>query len=101
MSNTQTAPIDHMKNNHCWVTGELIPVGAPCRFTYEWDAWVSEEGQKRVWECKSDDPQFEELSLIAQEWAADVEEPEGMVDEEPFDDRVYDFGVEYNRWTYG
>lgn len=29
----------------------------------------------------------------------DVEEPEGMND--AFDDRVYDFGVEYNRWTCG
>ena len=29
----------------------------------------------------------------------DVAEPEGM--NEPFDDRVHDYGVEYNRWTYG
>lgn len=54
-----------MSDKYCWVTGELILEGAPCRFTFEWDAWVSEEGQRCVWACNESD---DELVLIRNEW---------------------------------
>ena len=32
----------------CYVTGKVIGKDDLCRFTYEFDAWVSEEGQRIV-----------------------------------------------------
>jgi hypothetical protein len=57
---------DHMENNYCFVTGKFIPVGQPCRFTFEFDAWVSEEGQRKVYASSSDADG--DLYLIRKEW---------------------------------
>jgi len=55
-----------MENNYCFVTGKFIPVGEPCRFTFEFDAWVSEEGQRKVYASSSDADG--DLYLIRKEW---------------------------------
>lgn len=56
---------DSPENNFCFVTGKHIPVGEPCRFTFEFDAWVSEEGQRVVY---ASSPADEELNIIHREW---------------------------------
>ena len=38
-----------MRNNYCFVTGKHIPENAYCRFTWEWDAWVSQEGEQHIY----------------------------------------------------
>lgn len=57
---------DNMENNYCFVTGKHIPVGQPCRFTFEFDAWVSEEGQQIVHASSPSDET--DLSIIHKEW---------------------------------
>ena len=57
---------DHMEPNYCLVTGMPIPIGHPCRFTFEFDAWVSKKGQQIVY---ASSPSGEtELSIIHKEW---------------------------------
>jgi len=57
---------DHMENNYCFVTGKYIPVGHPCRFTFEFDAWVSEEGQQIVYASTPSDES--DVNIIHKEW---------------------------------
>lgn len=56
---------DHIENHYCFVTGKHIPIDAPCRFTEEFDAWVSEEGQNIVY---ASSPSNEEHTIILKEW---------------------------------
>lgn len=57
---------DSPENDFCFVTGKHIPVGQSCRFTFEFDAWVSEEGQQIVYASSPSDET--ELSIIHKEW---------------------------------
>lgn len=57
---------DHMENNYCFVTGKHIPVGQSCRFTFEFDAWVSEEGQQIVYASTPSDES--DVNIIHKEW---------------------------------
>jgi len=55
----------------CFMTGKVIGRNDLSRFTYEFDAWVSEEGQKMIEEeATSDYPHNEEALLIYSEWYA-------------------------------
>ena len=54
----------------CYVTGKVIGKDDLCRFTYEFDAWGSEEGQKIVEEdARGENPSIEN-KLIFREWYA-------------------------------
>tara|TARA_Y100001937_G_C7081818_1_gene313370 strand:+ start:304 stop:537 length:234 start_codon:yes stop_codon:yes gene_type:complete len=57
----------------CYITGETIPDDANARFTYEFDAWVSEEGQRIVEEDARGPEPSEENRIIFAEWYAQDE----------------------------
>ena len=74
---------DYMKNNRCWVTWKDIPDSVSCRFTWEFDAWVSKEGQDILEKWVSDGMQTEnkEWEIIYAEWYAQDEGDAGRWDE--------------------
>jgi len=37
-----------MTNSYCFITEKFIPENEPARFTHEFDAWVSKEGQQHI-----------------------------------------------------
>ena len=56
----------------CFITGKRIVDGDDCRFTFEWDAWVSLAGQNLIEEwidsgMKTQNPEWE---IIYREWYA-------------------------------
>jgi len=54
----------------CFVTGKIMSTDDRARFTWEFDAWVSEEGQKIVEEdARGENPSFDN-ELIFREWYA-------------------------------
>jgi len=57
----------------CYVTGKVIEKDDLCRFTWEFDAWVSEEGQKIVEEDARGPEPIEENRIIFSEWYAQDE----------------------------
>lgn len=60
-------------NKTCYVTGNPMTEKDNARFTYEFDAWVSVEGQKIVEEdARGSDPS-EENRIIFGEWYAQDE----------------------------
>lgn len=72
----------------CFVTGKIIPKDEPARFTSEFDAWISEEGQKIVEEratsaktasmmSSSQKDQHKEAYIIYGEWYAKDEAAAG------------------------
>ena len=55
----------------CFVTGRIIRRWEQARFTWEFDAWVSKEGQDIIErEAISDYPHSEEALIIYREWYA-------------------------------
>ena len=69
---TTKEPFDHMKNNYCFITGKKIVYGDDCRFTFEWDAWVSSAGQNLIDEWVDSgmkEPNIE-YETIYREWYA-------------------------------
>ena len=60
---------------NCYITGEVIPENADARFTYEFDAWVSKDGQKLIDEWVESGMQTEnaEYDIIYAEWYAQDE----------------------------
>ena len=55
----------------CFVTGRIIRRWEQARFTWEFDAWVSKEGQDIIErEATSDYPHSEEAVIIYSEWYA-------------------------------
>ena len=68
---------------HCFVTGEVIPTDGDGRFTYEFDAWVSKDGQKLIDEWVESGMQTEnaEFDLIYAEWYAQDEADAARWDE--------------------
>jgi len=55
----------------CFITGKIIGRDDQCRWTDEFDAWVSEDGQNVVErEATSDYPHSEEAVIIYSEWYA-------------------------------
>ena len=55
----------------CFVTGKIIRRWEQARFTWEFDAWVSKEGQAIIErEATSDYPHSEEAVIIYSEWYA-------------------------------
>mgnify|MGYP001445568165 CR=1 FL=1 len=55
----------------CFVTGKIMSTDDRARFTWEFDAWVSEEGQKIVEEdARGENPSFDN-ELIFREWYAE------------------------------
>jgi hypothetical protein len=69
----------------CFITGKVIGKNDLCRFTWEFDAWVSEEGQKLVEEratsnktasmmvTAAEKQMHQEAYLIYREWYAEDE----------------------------
>jgi len=78
-----TEEFDYTENNLCFVTEEEIVKGDSCRFTYEYDAWVSEDGQKMIDEWVQSGMQTENMDwkIIHTEWYAQDEEEATMIDE--------------------
>ena len=68
---------------NCYITGEVIPENADARFTYEFDAWVSKDGQKLIDEWVESGMQTEnvEFDLIYAEWYAQDEADAARWDE--------------------
>ena len=55
----------------CFVTGKIIRRWEQARFTWEFDSWVSKEGQEIIErEATSDYPHSEEAVIIYSEWYA-------------------------------
>lgn len=55
----------------CFVTGKIIRRWEQARFTWEFDAWISKEGQAIIErEGTSDYPHSEEAVIIYSEWYA-------------------------------
>ena len=54
----------------CFITGEFIPEDDHARFTHEFDAWVSEKGQKIVEDDARGPNPSEENRIIFSEWYA-------------------------------
>lgn len=67
----------------CYITGKEIPDGSPARFTWEFDALVSEEGQKLIDEWVQSGMQTEnaDYEIISAEWYAQDEEDAARSDE--------------------
>ena len=59
--------------NHCYITGERISKDEQCRFTWEFDAWVSEKGQEIVEESARGLNPSPEHEIIFREWYAQDE----------------------------
>ena len=59
-----------MNEDYCWVTKKVIPSGDNCRFTYEFDSWVSQEGQQHIYNAaKTGELEFNpEWIFIYNEW---------------------------------
>ena len=54
----------------CFITGKIMSTEDLARFTWEFDAWVSEEGQKIIEEdARGENPSIES-KLIFREWYA-------------------------------
>ena len=56
--------------NICFVTGKIINRYEQARFTHEFDAWVSPEGQKIIEETATGENPNEESRIIYAEWYA-------------------------------
>jgi len=69
---TAQEPFDHMQNNYCFITGKRIVDGDNCRFTFEWDAWVSSAGQNLIddWVDNGMKEPNIEYETIYREWYA-------------------------------
>lgn len=76
----RTMTFDHIENHYCFITGKHIPVDAPCRFTEQFDAWVSEEGQNIVY---ASSPSNEEHTIILKEWLDQDQDSREVMDEFP------------------
>jgi len=64
----------------CFITNKIISKNDKTRFTFEFDAWVSEEGQKIVEaEARGSDPD-RESQIIFSEWYA-IDEANAANDE--------------------
>jgi hypothetical protein len=58
----------------CYVTGKTMSDEDDARFTYEFDAWVSVEGQKIVEEAaRGSNPDAESLIIFREWYAQDAE----------------------------
>ena len=68
----------------CYITGKIMPKDDKSRFTYEFDAWVSEEGQRIVEDratsrktasmmMSSEKHMYQEAYIIYREWYAQDE----------------------------
>jgi len=61
----------------CFITGKIIGKDDRCRFTYEFDAWISEEGQEEVEKLATFSPEgatrLGEAEIIYREWYAQDE----------------------------
>tara|TARA_R100000008_G_scaffold43290_1_gene25035 strand:- start:297 stop:581 length:285 start_codon:yes stop_codon:yes gene_type:complete len=69
MTESQDIP----EGSRCFVTGEPIINNETARFTYEFDAWVSEEGQEIVEEDARAENPAPENEIIFREWYAQDE----------------------------
>jgi hypothetical protein len=54
----------------CFVTGRIINRYEQARFTHEFDAWISPEGQKIIEETATGENPNEESRIIYAEWYA-------------------------------
>jgi hypothetical protein len=54
----------------CFVTGKIIRRWEQARFTWEFDSWISVEGQKIIEENACGDDPDEEARIIYAEWYA-------------------------------
>ena len=58
----------------CFITGKVMGKDDMCRFTYEFDAWISEEGQEEVEKLATFSPEgatrLVEAEIIYAEWYA-------------------------------
>jgi len=54
----------------CFVTGKIIRRYEQARFTDEFDAWISKEGQEIIEENATGPDPYEEASIIYAEWYA-------------------------------
>ena len=52
----------------CFITGKIMPKGDKSRWTDEFDAWVSEEGQRRIEESATGENPDRESEIIYREW---------------------------------
>ena len=57
----------------CYVTGKTMSDTDNARFTYEFDAWVSEEGQRLIEESATGSNPDLESEIIYREWYAQDE----------------------------
>tara|TARA_R100000951_G_C2625735_1_gene175925 strand:+ start:799 stop:1095 length:297 start_codon:yes stop_codon:yes gene_type:complete len=57
----------------CFVTGKIIGRDDLSRFTYEFDAWVSEEGQRQIEERARGEEPDAEAEIMFREWYAQDE----------------------------
>ena len=57
----------------CFITGSIIPKNDRCRFTHEFDAWVSERGQQMLDNAQSTGElsMNREWEIIFGEWYAE------------------------------
>ena len=55
----------------CFVTGKIIRRWEHARFTHEFDAWISKEGQKTIEEDARGSNPSEESRIIFGEWYAE------------------------------
>ncbi len=54
----------------CFVTGKIIRRYEQARFTDEFDAWISKEGQEIIEESATGPDPYEEARIIYSEWYA-------------------------------
>ena len=64
----------------CFVTGKIIRRYEWARFTQEFDAWISKEGQEIIEENATGTDPYEEASIIYSEWYA-IDEANAANDE--------------------
>ena len=81
-----TKEFDCTENNFCFITGKIISNDDTCRFdrfTYNFDAWVSEEGQKMIdeWVASGQQTENPEWGIIYGEWYAEDESTSHILDE--------------------
>lgn len=63
----------------CFITGKRIVDGDDCRFTFEWDAWVSSAGQNLIEEWVENgmkEPNVEYETIYREWYAQDAAENE-------------------------
>lgn len=71
----------------CYVTGKIMSKEDRSRFTFEFDAWVSEEGQQLIENAYRTDALSGDFEIIYAEWYAQDAAAAGR-DQEWFDERL-------------